>query len=96
MKHTSRIGDHAELVAAAWLLRNGYEVFRNVGCTGPADLVVLDVDTGEMFLVDVKQRKAVFEYTADKPSPIAKSPLQIGLKVRFLIVDGNYECKFEE
>ena len=49
---TSRKGDIAELIAVTWLLEQGYEVFRNVGCTGKIDLVA--VKDGEIRLIDVK------------------------------------------
>ena len=35
----SRKGDMAEFYAVTWLWDNGYEVFKNCGCTGLADLV---------------------------------------------------------
>lgn len=49
---TSRTGDISELKACVWLLEQGYEVYRNVSCVGPADLTVLK--DGELWLVDVK------------------------------------------
>ena len=52
---TSRTGDFAEYYAVTWLWDQGYEVFRNCGCDGPVDLVVMDQD-GRMFLVDVKTK----------------------------------------
>ena len=35
----SRKGDMAEFYAVTWLWDNGYEVFKNCGCTGLADLI---------------------------------------------------------
>ncbi len=57
MKHiklndSSRKGDMAEYYAVTWLWDNGYEVFRNAGCTGMADLIALK--NGETTLIDVK------------------------------------------
>jgi len=43
----------AEYYAVTWLWDNGYEVFKNCGCTGLADLVVRDKD-GVLTLIDVK------------------------------------------
>ena len=42
MKHikpndSSRKGDMAEFYAVTWLWDNGYEVFKNCGCSGPID-----------------------------------------------------------
>ena len=47
MKHikpndSSRKGDMAEFYAVTWLWDNGYEVFKNCGCSGPLDLIVRD------------------------------------------------------
>jgi len=37
----NRKGDIGELIASTWLLKKGYEVFRNMGSTGPADIVAI-------------------------------------------------------
>lgn len=49
--NAGRIGDVGELTASAWLLREGYEVFRNVSSVGPIDIVV--IKDGKITLVDV-------------------------------------------
>ena len=54
IKDPSRIGDIAELEVALHLLSEGYEVFRNMGCTGLVDLVVICPKTKEILLYDVK------------------------------------------
>jgi len=38
-KSPSRKGDMAEFYAVTWLWDNGYEVFKNTGCSGPIDLI---------------------------------------------------------
>lgn len=48
----SRKGDMAEYYAVTWLWDNGYEVFKNCGCTGIADLIALK--DGQTTLIDVK------------------------------------------
>lgn len=45
-------GAYGELIACAWLLRNGYEVFRNVSPHGYADIVA--VKDGIATFIDVK------------------------------------------
>ena len=40
---SSRKGDLAEYYAVTWLWDNGYEVFRNTGCTGPIDLSLIHI-----------------------------------------------------
>ena len=53
---SSRIGDMAEHYAITWLWDNGYQVFRNCGCTGPVDLVAM-APNGDIKLIDVKSYK---------------------------------------
>jgi transposase-like protein len=40
--------------ASAWLMKQGYEVFRNVSPVGEADLVIFYPETKELKRVDVK------------------------------------------
>lgn len=73
-----------ELLACAWLLSKGYEVFRNVSVTGPVDLVAIKGD--EKLLIDVKtaQRYVRLDgsvrYNFPKPSPD-----QIERGIKFLV-----------
>ena len=48
----SRRGDMAEHYAITWLWDQGYEVFKNCGCTGATDMVA--IKDGEVTLIDVK------------------------------------------
>lgn len=50
----THLGACGELIAAAWLLSLGYEVFRNVSGVGPADLSIWHPTLGDFALVDVK------------------------------------------
>jgi len=57
MKHEpNRLGDMAEHYAITWLWDKGYHVFKNCGCTGPADIVAIS-PSGETLLIDVKSYK---------------------------------------
>jgi len=47
----NRKGDYAETKAVAWLWEQGYEVFKNCGCTGPMDLVAITPE-GDTILED--------------------------------------------
>ena len=60
MKHikpndSSRKGDLAEFYAVTWLWYNGYEVFKNCGCTGLVDLIAVNKH-GKVTFIDVKTR----------------------------------------
>ena len=50
---TNRNGDMAEHYAITWLWDNGYEVFKNAGCTGVVDLIAMDKE-GNTMKIDVK------------------------------------------
>ena len=71
----NRIGDMAEHYAITWLWDNGYQVFRNCGCTGPVDLVAM-APNGDLKLLDVKS------YKDGRLS--ARTPLQKKIGVQYL------------
>ena len=50
----NRLGDCSEIIAANWLMRKGYDVFRNMSSVGAADLFAWHIETGRKFLIDVK------------------------------------------
>lgn len=74
-KHASA---RSELIAAAWLLKNGYEVFKNVSAHGIIDIVA--IKDGTVLLLDVKT----------KNSRLSKEQAAAGVK--FLIYDENDNC----
>lgn len=47
-------GAFSELKASAWLLNQGYEVFRNVSPHGAVDIIAMNPETNEITLIDVK------------------------------------------
>ena len=51
---SNRKGDLTEHKAIVWLLDQGYEVFRNVSCVGPVDIIVMSKETGKVLKIDVK------------------------------------------
>ena len=51
------MGDITEHKAEVWLLEQGYEVFRNISATGPADIVIFDSETGEHTKIDIKSNE---------------------------------------
>ena len=92
--HSSRKGDRAELLACVFLIDQGYEVFRNVTCTGPADLIALNIETGECKLIDVKNVTRSIHNDKEYVVALKKTPLQIGLKVEFLYIDACGTCSW--
>lgn len=64
----NKIGDLAEYRAMLWLLERGYEVYKNVNCTGKIDMIAKK--DGEIIFIDVKTlSKGILEYQVkDKES----------------------------
>jgi hypothetical protein len=57
IQHIGEVKDRgamSELKAAAWLMEQGYEVYRNVSAHGQHDLVAYNKETGEFKGYDVK------------------------------------------
>lgn len=83
---TGTKGAYNELVATAWLLNNGYQVFRNVSACGPVDLVAMK--NSETILIDVKQGQI---YKGRKLS-VALKISQIALGIKTLLVYPDDVC----
>jgi Holliday junction resolvase-like predicted endonuclease len=90
-------GAHAELIAASWLLTQGYEVFRNVSPHGVADIIAINFETGERLLIDVKStyfggyKIATGEFVqvetmTKKPS---EDQRRHGVRILFVMRDGS-------
>jgi Holliday junction resolvase len=84
----NRIGDVAEYYAVTWLWDNGYQVFKNCGCTGEIDLIAIAPD-GELKLIDVKS------YKDGRLS--ARSPRQKAMGVVYVHFNSvTRKCRFVE
>jgi len=73
-KDPSRLGDIAEHYAITWLWDQGFDVFKNSGCTGPVDMIALDRE-GDMLLIDVKTEKG---WNTGYRTPLQK---QLGVQI---------------
>lgn len=81
----NRKGDLAEHYAITWLWDEGYEVFRNAGCSGPIDLIAYNLETQETLLIDVKTfQEQVVGGGNYSSTPAQRSQLQKDLNVVFL------------
>ena len=75
-------GAWGEVTACAWLLGQGFEVFRNVSPVGLVDVVAMR--HGEVLLLDIKSGvRSQLE------------PAQVAAGVLLLTVDGDGACKIE-
>jgi Holliday junction resolvase-like predicted endonuclease len=54
-KFKGKIGQVVEYKAVAWLMLQGFEVFKNVAYHGPVDILTLDPRDGAINLIDVKK-----------------------------------------
>lgn len=86
----SRLGAYNELIAAAWLMKRGYEVFRNVAPVGPVDLVGIKEGKTEFFDVKGAYR------TADGQNIYSKlSERQQEMGVKCICVFDSGECEVD-
>ena len=83
---TATLGTKNELIAAAWLISQGYEVFRNLSPVGPVDLIAMQKD-GKIIKIDVKTALPNERYT------YRLSRVQIMLNVHMLIVTLEEDCR---
>ena len=85
----SKMGALGELVAAAWLMKQGYEVFQNVAASGPADLVAWKPDTGEIHFVDAKMSKRTVLPSGEEELKYYKGE-HAKKGIRYLLVCGDF------
>ena len=90
MMDQKHIGAHNELLATVWLLKRGYEVFRNISQHGDIDLIALK--DGKAIHLDVKAA----QYTVDGyPGTVKIKPRQIEAGVKVLMVYPDGECAID-
>jgi hypothetical protein len=82
--NTSEKGAYSELVACAWLLSQGYEVFRNICPSGPTDIVAIKGGVVERF--DVKTQDP---HRGSIPPTLTAEQLALGVKILSVGSDGT-------
>lgn len=88
-------GSISEHLATAWLLRHGYDVFRNVSPHGRADLLAVDWDKDETIRVDVKSKGFTLDGTGARVnSAKTRERANEGFDIRYLIVDDVGGCEW--
>lgn len=81
-------GAHGEMVACAWLLARGYDVFRNVSPHGPVDLIAMKGGKTEYF--EVKHAK----YAGDGSITFPRVPVdRKSIDLQFLCVFDDGHCE---
>lgn len=91
--HHNTKGAINEHIATAWLLKEGYDVFRNVSPRGRADLIARKWEDADWTPVDVKSE----QFDLDAFSPMAEGQREQAFKyegsgIRYLIVSDNGTC----
>lgn len=71
----SRAGDLAEHYAVTWLWDNGYEVFKNAGCSGPVDLI--GIKEGITYFFDIKSKSSQLDWGFTRTKKQKKLGVQI-------------------
>jgi len=86
-------GAISEHLASAWLLQQGYDVFRNISPNGRADLLAVNWDADETIRVDVKSQE--FTLTAKGPRADAAREMEErneGFDIKYLVVRDDGSC----
>ncbi len=92
MNPTDR-GYLGEQLAMAWLLKNGYWVFKNLAPQGPVDCVAINQTTNETILIDVK---VLSHHRGGQTRSKILNDKQKQMGVRILYVDiENFECRWK-
>ena len=93
MNHTDK-GYLGEQLAMAWLLKNGYWVFKNLAPQGPVDCVAINQETLQVLLVDVKVlSKHKGGHTRSKI--LNDKQKQMGVRILYVDVD-KFECRWKQ
>ena len=82
-------GPYSELLACAWLLERGFEVFRNTSDRGLVDLIALK-DKAVTF-IDVKTAQTTinkFKHFAVSGPKLSEQQKKLGVRALFVTLDG--------
>lgn len=77
-------GAVAEIRVCEYLLRMGFEVFRNIKADGPADIVFMDKETGFKYAIDVKRVR-----TSQGGADLTEEQRRLGITIVRLHDDGS-------
>ncbi len=92
MEHTVEAkhrGPYSELLASAWLLEKGFEVFRNASDRGPVDLIALK--DGAVTFIDVKTAQITidkFDVLRVHAPRLSKEQEKLGVRALLVTPDG--------
>lgn len=84
-------GGHSELIARAWLMSLGFDVFSNDSDNGPIDMVAVDRHTGETIFCDAKTIHPT-NLSSIKKNGYSRSDAQKRLNVQMIGVTHEGAC----
>lgn len=84
MKHS---GAKSELIACAWLLGQGYEVFRNVSSHGEVDVVAIKSD--RVLRLDIKSATVSPHTGAIQGGKLSQKQIELGVVPLCVLPDGT-------
>ena len=87
-------GHYGELIGGAWLVKQGYWVFRNVAPHGCIDAVAIHQKTGKKILIDFKvayYRKSGWECSRI----VGTRAKELGVRILYVNVD-THECRLKD
>jgi hypothetical protein len=84
-------GTRSEFLAIAWLLGEGFEVFRNVSPHGHIDLIV--AKNGEMIPIDVK---SITDTWQQGKKPLTTEQIAAGIRPMYVWPDGRVKFASEK
>ncbi len=87
----SKLGSFSELIAATWLMKQGYEVYRNLSACGKVDL--LAERNGELIKIDVKTAHTRKDGSFYRPTSEIK--LQNAQNISILFAFPSGDCKWD-
>tara|TARA_R100000278_G_scaffold9640_1_gene11531 strand:+ start:612 stop:944 length:333 start_codon:yes stop_codon:yes gene_type:complete len=93
----TKVGDLLELQAVCWLLKQGYEVFRNDCACGPVDIIALNKETNEILKIDVKTTHLCDDQKRIRIPKLRELQVKLGVKILtfnektndWILVDGK-------
>lgn len=89
----NRTGDISEIEVCLHLLKNDYEVFKNISCVGPADIVAVNNKTRDVLFLDIKTPMIYVYPNGNKriyTNKLSNRQIELGIKIVCVYEDKLY------
>ena len=95
----NRKGDISEIGVCLHLLKNDYEVFKNISCVGPADIVAVNNKTRDVLFLDIKT-PMIYKYPSGRKKihtvRLTDTQIELGIKIVCVYKNKLYISENEE